>query len=209
MARTSRSRDIILAFIKTFRDEHGYAPTVREIAHHCGLKSTSVVQHHLNHLQKAGLITKTRERFRSIAIAGERTGTAMVPLIGTIAAGHPIWVPSVDASGMDAEKTIEVPSGILRGKRDVFALEVRGNSMVDAMIADSDVVLMEKVTDVTNGDVVACWLRNEQEVTLKRIYFENGTVRLQPCNPYMMPVYHKKENVEIQGRVIAVVRILR
>jgi repressor LexA len=79
--------------------------------------------------------------------------------------------------------------------------------MVDAMIADGDIVLMEPVKRVSNGDVVAAWLKNEQEITLKKLYLEGGQVRLQPCNPYMMPIYHEADNVEIQGRVIAVLRV--
>ena len=96
---------------------------------------------------------------------------------------------------------------LAHGKKNVYALRVRGNSMVDAMIADGDIVIMEPVKRVNNGDVVAAWLKNEQEITLKKIHFEGGQVRLQPCNPYMMPIYHKADNVEIQGRVIAVIRV--
>jgi repressor LexA len=96
---------------------------------------------------------------------------------------------------------------MIKGKKRVYALRVRGNSMVDAMIADGDIVLMDPVKKVNNGDVVAAWLKSEQEITLKKIHFEGGQVRLQPCNPYMMPIYHKADNVEIQGRVIAVIRI--
>jgi repressor LexA len=94
----------------------------------------------------------------------------------------------------------------MRGKKDVYALLVRGNSMVDAMIGDGDTVIMEKADDIKNGDVVACWLEKEQEVTLKKIYFEDEKLRLQPCNPYMLPMYHEKGNVQVQGRLVAVLR---
>lgn len=206
MTRTSNARDSILSFIRAFRQKNGYAPTIREIAHHCGAKSHSVVQYHLNQLEKAGLITKEKEKFRSLGITGEHGGVAMVPLLGVIAAGHPIEVPSIDRQSAEAQKMLEVPHEIVRGKDDLYALQVRGNSMVDAMIADSDIVVLEQTDNIKNGDVVACWLRKEQEVTLKKIYFEGGAVRLQPCNPYMSPMYHDAENVLVQGRVVAVLR---
>lgn len=102
---------------------------------------------------------------------------------------------------------VDVPREILKSGKDLFALEVRGNSMVDAMIADSDIVVMEQADDVRNGDVAACWLEKEQEVTLKKVYFEKDKVRLQPCNPYMLPMYHDAANVRIQGKVVAVLRM--
>jgi repressor LexA len=207
MARTSNTREAILDFIRTFRQNNGYSPTIREIALQCGIKSTSVVQYHLNHLEKAGLITKGREKFRSLGIAGEGGESVFVPIVGTISAGHPIWVPSVDQHNFEAEKTIEVPREVARGRRNIYALQVRGNSMVDAMIADSDIVVMEQAVDIKNGDVAACWLGKEQEVTLKKVFFEGDKVRLQPCNPYMLPVYHDAGNVRFQGRVIAVLRL--
>ncbi len=206
MPRITKSREKILEFIKIFRQNNGYSPTVREVAHHCGIRSTSVVQYHLNHLEKSGLITKGREKFRSLGVVGEAGEIVAVPLLGVISAGHPIWVPSVDRWSAEAQRMIEVPREITKGKQQLFALQVRGNSMVDAMIADSDIVIMEQAGDIKNGDVVACWLEKEQEVTLKKIFFDNGEVRLQPCNPYMLPVYHDAGNVKVQGRVIAVIR---
>lgn len=206
MPRTTDTREKILDFIKTFRQDNGYSPSVREVAEHCGVKSPSVVQYHLNHLQEAGFITKDKDRSRSLGVVGETDDIVKVPLLGVIAAGQPIWVPSVDKWSIEAQTMIGVPSEITRGKKELYALQVRGNSMVDAMIADGDTVIMEKADDVVNGDVVACWLENEQEVTLKKIYFEDERVRLQPCNPYMLPVYHPRENVQVQGRLVSVLR---
>ena len=149
---------------------------------------------------------RVKIRSRSIEIVGETKEVALVPLLGVIAAGQPIWVPSADKWSAEAERMIEVPGEIMRGKKEVYALLVRGNSMVDAMIGDGDTVIMEKADDIKNGDVVACWLEKEQEVTLKKIYFEDEKLRLQPCNPYMLPMYHEKENVQVQGRLVAVLR---
>lgn len=206
MPRTTNTRETILDFIKTFRLRKGYSPSVREVADQCGIKSPSVVQYHLNQLEKAGLIRKSKDTSRSIEIVGEAKEVALVPLLGVIAAGQPIWVPPADKWSAEAERMIEVPRELMRGKKDVYALQVRGNSMVDAMIGDGDTVIMEKAGDIKNGDVVACWLEKEQEVTLKKIYFEDERLRLQPCNPYMLPMYHEKENVQVQGRLVAVLR---
>ena len=207
LANTSQTRERILSFISDFRETKGYAPTVREIAQGCGVTSPSVVHYHLNRLELAGLITKEKEKFRSISITDERKHPTQVPVLGIIAAGHPIWVPSADTWSTMAARLIEVPQEITKGRKNLYALEVRGNSMVDAMIADGDIVVMEQTSNIKNGDVAACWLKNEQEVTLKKVYCEDDRVRLQPCNPYMMPLYYDGTNVEIQGKVVAVIRI--
>ncbi|HNT43285.1 MAG TPA: transcriptional repressor LexA [Syntrophorhabdaceae bacterium] len=207
MPRKTDTRENILDFIRTFRRENGYSPSVREVARHCGIKSPSVVQYHLDQLEQTGLITRDRDRSRSVGIVGEEGEVPQVPLLGVIAAGQPIGVPSADRWNSEAQRMVDVPREVLKSRKDLFALEVRGNSMVDAMIADSDIVVMEQVDDVRNGDVAACWLEREQEVTLKKVYFEKDKVRLQPCNPYMPPLYHDAANVRIQGRVVAVLRM--
>ena len=207
MPRKTNTRESILEFIRTFRRDNGYSPSVREVARHCGIKSPSVVQYHLDQLQQTGFITKDKDRSRSVGVVGETSQAAEVPLLGVIAAGQPIGVPSVDKWSSEAERMIDVPREIMKGRKDLFALRVRGNSMVDAMIADSDIVVMEQADTIKNGDVAACWLENEQEVTLKKVFFEKDRVRLQPCNPYMLPMYHDADNVRIQGRVVAVFRM--
>jgi repressor LexA len=207
MPRKTNTRESILEFIRTFRRDNGYSPSVREVARNCGIKSPSVVQYHLDQLQQTGFITKDKDRSRSVGVVGETLQAAEVPLLGVIAAGQPIGVPSVDKWSSEAERMIDVPREIMRGRKDLFALQVRGNSMVDAMIADSDIVVMEQADIIKNGDVAACWLENEQEVTLKKVFFEKDRVRLQPCNPYMLPMYHDAANVRFQGRVVAVLRM--
>jgi repressor LexA len=202
----SGNREKILTLIRDFRAAKGYSPTVREIAEQAGITSTSVVQYHLDRLERDGAITRQKDKFRSILLPDDRAPRTEVPLLGTIAAGQPVWVPAADAWA-SAER-VSVPADAVAGKTNIFALRVRGNSMVDAMIAEGDIVLMEQPRDVRNGDVVAAWLKNEQEVTLKKIYYEEGRVRLQPCNPYMLPIWHKATNVEVQGRVIAVIRLM-
>jgi repressor LexA len=202
-----RTRDKVLDFIISFKQRKGYAPTVKEIAENCRITSLSVVQYHLDQLEQAGLIRRDKNKSRSINPVGEERSGQEVPLLGTIAAGHPIGVP--DSETWDnAANRIEVPAFMVRERERTFALEVRGNSMVDAMIADGDIVVMYHTLDIKNGDVVAAWLKNEQEVTLKKIYFEGEQVRLQPCNPFMMPFYQPAANVEVQGKVIGVIRAM-
>jgi|WetSurMetagenome_2_1015567.scaffolds.fasta_scaffold47116_2 repressor LexA len=200
-----RTRDRVLNFITAFKRRKGYAPTVKEIADNCTITSLSVVQYHLDQLEQAGLIKREKNKSRSISTVGEPKIGCEVPLLGVIAAGHPIGVPDSETWETAANR-IEVPAYIVQGRQGTYALEVRGNSMVDAMIGDGDVVIMHHTYDVKNGDVVAAWLKNEQEVTLKKIYFEGDQVRLQPCNPFMMPFYQPATNVEVQGKVIGVIR---
>jgi repressor LexA len=243
--KPSPARERILGFIGDFRAAKGYSPTVREIAEGCGISSPSVVHYHLNALERAGLLNREKEKFRSISIpqksiegarvapstgeagwslplnarrarsvfpreqepGGDLRESIDVPLLGVIAAGHPISVPSQTVQ--EATEHVAVPADMIRGNTSAYALRVKGNSMVDAMIADEDIVIMEQSTNVNNGDVVAVWLKNEQEVTLKKIYVEGDRIRLQPCNPYMMPIYHDAANVEVQGRVMGVLRTLK
>jgi repressor LexA len=157
-------------------------------------------------LEKEGHISRDPEVFRSIQLTG-RKNVVSVPLLGSIAAGEPIPVPSEDTWTSQAIETIELTDEVTRGKR-VYALKVKGLSVVDALIDDGDIVLMEPVTAAENGDMVAAWLKDKQEVTLKRIYVEPERVCLKPANKLMEPIYQRPENVEIQGRVVGVIRKL-
>jgi len=200
------TRQKIIEFIRDFYDEHGYAPTVRDIVKGCKLSSTAVVQHHLKVLESEHQIERDSKVFRSIQLP-DRKSTIHVPVLGTIAAGTPIPVMSSDTWHSEALGTLELSSEITGGK-EVFALRVSGQSMIDALIDDGDIVLMEPVKSAENGDMVAAWLKKEEEVTLKRFFKENGQIRLQPANSQMKPIYCDAMNVEIQGRVVAVIRTL-
>ena len=202
----SETREHILKFIRDFIDDRGYAPTVRDIVKGCSLSSTAVVQHHLNVLEREGHIHRDPEVFRSIQLANRRN-IVSVPLLGTIAAGEPIPVPAPETWASRALEVLELSDELTQGKQ-VYALRVKGLSMVDALIDDGDIILMEPVTTADNGDMVAVWLKNEQEVTLKRIYFEQERVCLRPGNRLMAPLYHHPENVEVQGRVVGILRKL-
>lgn len=205
-AGISDTRERIFKFIRDFIDDRGYAPTVRDILKGCSLGSTAVVQHHLNVLEKEGRIRRDPEVFRSIQLT-DRKNVVSVPLLGSIAAGEPIPVPAPETWASQAIEILEVTDEVTQGK-EVYALKVKGLSMVDALIDDGDILLMEPVTSAENGDMVAVWLKDEQEVTLKRIYREPGKVCLKPANKLMEPMYQRPENVEIQGRVVGVLRKL-
>ena len=119
-------------------------------------------------------------------------------------------VPTSDArSFTDSADTVEIPQELVGNKENVFALRVKGTSMIDALIDDGDIVLMEYTNTAEDGDMVAAWLEAEEEVTLKRFYREPGRIRLQPANSQMDPIYVSPDNLSIKGKVIGVVRMLQ
>ncbi len=211
-SQLSVKRRQIVDFILQFMEERGYPPTVRDIQSGCGISSTSVVDYHLKVLEKEGHLRRDPEVSRGIELLGRASALAakvQIPVIGQIAAGEPIPVP--DSGTWDAAAGadfLEVTADIARGRQDIYALKVKGMSMVDALINDGDVVLMQYVSTVDNGEMAAVWLKAEREVTLKKVYIEPERVRLQPANSQMKPIYADPRNIEIQGRVIAVIRQL-
>jgi repressor LexA len=199
----------ILDFIRKFLDKRGYAPTVRDIARGCNISTPSVVQHHLNKLESQGHIYRDPEVFRSIRLVEKkREAVSSVPLMGTIAAGQPIPVPTADSWTSIPEETLQLTDEVTRGKKGIYALRVKGTSLIDALVGDGDIVLMQPASTVEEGEVAAVWLKTEQEVTLKKVYHEAGRIRLQPANKEMEPIYYPPEEVEIQGRVIGILRKL-
>lgn len=210
MKKLSDKQRHIIKYIDRFLSDKGYPPSIRDIQAGCGISSTSVVDYNLNILESRGYISRHAEVSRGIRLIN-RTPTSEslvpVPVIGLIAAGEPIPVPAPDTWDMAAvSETMGVPSELTRGREDVYALRVKGMSMVDALINDGDIVLMQHVNTVENGEMAAVWLRAEKEATLKKVYVESDRVRLQPANNQMQPLYADPDNVEIQGRVIAVIR---
>jgi len=205
MAHLPKSRLRILDFIRAFFREKGYAPTVRDIVRGCGISTSSVVQHHLNMLEKEGYIRRDPKVFRSIRLI-EKKPVAQVPLLGTIAAGEPIPVPTPDTWTTISEETVEITEELMRGREGLYALKVKGNSMIDALIDDGDIVIMQQAGAVADGDMAAVWLKKQQEVTLKKVYRDGERIRLQPANRQMKSIYQDPDNVEIQGRVVGVIR---
>ena len=212
MDKLSERQRHIMDFIRKFLRENGYPPTIREIGEAAHISSTSVVDYNLKGLERLGLIRRDRTISRGIEIVAEsarrlRDSIVRVPVLGRIAAGQPIPVPEENAAYADEDEVLELTRDILRGYGDeLYALRVQGNSMIDALVSDGDIVIMRPQHMVENGEMAAVWLKEQRETTLKRFYREGNVVRLQPANPTMQPLFVPAGNVEIQGKVVAVVR---
>ncbi len=206
MALSERQQGM-LAFIERHIRQSGRPPTIREIGRAVGISSTSVVDYNLQVLERRGLVERDREVSRGIRLVGEPTSersVVSVPLMGVIAAGEPIPVPEDGPVG----ESIELTREILKQEEGIYALEVKGDSMIDALIHDGDIVVMKHQREASNGDMVAVWIKDRGETTLKRFYRENDQIRLQPANPLMDPIYLHPRDVEIQGKVMVVIRQL-
>jgi repressor LexA len=209
MSDLSSKQQQILEFLAEFLDEKDYPPSIRDIQIGCGISSTSVVDYNLRKLEDKGMIRRDREVSRGIEVLGtkkRRSKVIEIPILGSIAAGTPISVPTSDRWASDAEDSVTVTEDMVRGRQDVFALRVKGTSMIEDLIDDGDIVFLEPANRAENGDRVAVWLKDKGEVTLKRFYHEGARVRLQPANSTMEPIYTTPENVEIQGKFISSLR---
>ena len=216
MEDLSPRQQAILGFIRSHTEENGYPPSIREIGRSVGISSTSVVNYNLNVLEQRNYIERQRDISRGIRLAPEaqeeETQKAemalQIPLVGVIVAGYPVPVPDSDFAAFD--EAILVTRDIVRDTKDVYALRVQGDSMIDALINDRDIVIVKRQQEVRNGDMVAAWLREEKETTLKYFFWEGPEnrrmVRLQPANPAFEPIIVHPSNLEIQGKVVAVVR---
>jgi repressor LexA len=205
----------IIDFLRSFALRRNYPPTVRDIVKGCQISSTSVVDYNLNILEREGYIRRHPGISRGIELISTKdttNHTVKIPIVGLIAAGEPIPVPSPDTwDTVASSDTLEITEELTRGKDMLYALKVKGYSMIDALINDGDIVLMQNVNTVENGETAAVWLKAEKEVTLKKVFRESakgGRIRLQPANSQMKPIYADPDNVEIQGRVIGVIRQL-
>lgn len=202
----SQRQERILDYIKNFVQREGYPPAIRQIQEDLKISSTSVVAYNLRALEQKGYIRRSNKISRGIELLVEEDQGYSVPLLGAIAAGQPIPVPGESIP----EETIDVPQefGPPERLKEIYALRVKGHSMIDALVDDGDVVLLHYQPTAENGQMVAVRLRDENEVTLKRIYWEGQQVRLQPANVTMSPIYVRADNVEVQGRVVGVIRRL-
>ena len=213
----------ILKFLEKFQAENGYPPSIREIGENTNISSTSVVNYYLNQLEEMNYIERENNVSRGIRLLRNLEGKLLtaaqtvadmftVPVIGRIVAGEPVPVPSSDFNYFDSETGIDIARSLLPTKEktdDLFALEVQGDSMIDAMVNDGDIVVMRSVTQANNGEMVAVWLADRDETTLKYFFLENGRVRLQPANPLMKPIIiDDPAHVQVQGKVVLVIRRL-
>jgi len=211
----SKRQQRMLRAIRGFIEENGYPPSMRQLGKLAGISSTSVVSYNLDVRQRKGHIVRDPDVSRGLRLVEDmedsygRDGRVSVPLLGVIAAGEPIPVPDSDFSQADYD-ALDLANDLVPETGDVYALEVRGTSMIDALIDDGDIVLMRHQTNARNGDTIAAWLKDEKATTLKTLYWEqNGAMaRLQPANPFMEPIYVHAKDLEIQGRIIGVIRRL-
>ena len=205
----------ILAFLREFMRDNGYPPSVRDVVDGCKLSSTSVADYNLRILERQGHIRRDPERARTIVLTEplEPAGAVAaveplrVPLLGAIAAGTRVVAPE-GSDAKHADEHLQVTPDMLGGRdpSTLFAVTVRGDSMIDALIADGDTVIFEQAQTVENGQMGAFWLREENISTLKRFYREGKRIRLQPENPAMEPILTEPDNLEIQGRVVSILR---
>ena len=199
---TKRQRQV-LGWIEEFIDEHGMPPTVREIGAHYGIASSSVFDH-LKALERKGCLRRGNLGARSLIIEGRRSEGAanadavVVPVMGRIAAGVP------DYAVEEPSETITVEKRLARG-RELYALRVEGDSMMDAGILDGDLVIIRKQDTADNGDIVVALIKDES--TLKRFYRKQDHVRLEPANHAREPIRVRTDEFRIQGKVIGVQRI--
>jgi repressor LexA len=198
MAITRRQKEV-MDFLSAFTQKNGYSPSYEEIAGGLGVNSLATVHKHVTNLQNKGLLQRAHNRSRSIDVLPVRTGrkgSERVPLMGRIAAGRPV-------EAIESAESISL--GEIIGNREVFALEVRGDSMRDEHIVSGDYVLVERTQTAREGEIVVALIDNS-EATLKRFYREGNVIRLQPSNAEMAPIYAPAASVNIQGKVLGVLR---
>jgi len=197
MRASHENQQKILDFIKSEIEEKGYPPSVREICAAVGLRSTSTVHAHLNHLEAQGLIRRDPTKPRALEVVdGTQPRGRSVPLVGRVTAGQPILaIENID-------EYLTLPQSVL-GQGKMFSLRVEGESMIEAGIMDGDIVVLRQQDTAENGEIVVA-MTPDDEATLKRIFYENGRVRLQPENSAMAPIY--VESATVLGKLVALIR---
>ena len=219
MVKLSERQQMIMSFIENFIEEHDYPPTIRDIQNGCNISSTSVVAYNLDKLKDGGQLNRHSEVSRglSLASAGSNSNkfksteidSVAVPLLGTIAAGSPFPMPENDTwSDLSGSELIDLPQAIVGPGDNVYALKVRGESMIDDLITDGDLVIMEKASTVRNGQMAAVRIKSDNSTTLKNFYSEGPRIRLEPANSQMSAQIFPSDDVEVLSKVVAVWRYL-
>ena len=198
MALTRRQRQVY-DFISEFVAEQGYSPSLEEIGEAFGLSSVATVHKHVQHLVEKGFLKKAWNRSRSVEpVGGSGTGLSSLPLVGVVAAGHPI-------EAIENADSYDVPRNMVPRGGEGFVLRVRGDSMKDEQIRDGDYVVVESRSEARNGETVVALLHG-QDATLKKFYRKGSRVRLEPANQSMQPIEVAARDVEIRGVVCALLR---
>jgi repressor LexA len=197
---TSEKQREMLAFIEDFVDKQGYPPTYEEIRVGLAISTKSLVNYHLDALQSAELLTRAPNTPRGIRLTGE-TGTRRVPMIAEIGTD---LLPVL--TELDPQDVIELTYDIVPNGDNLYAIKVQNGSLLDALVNEGDILIMQPQTQAQNGELVAARLIGQDETTFRRYYRENGHVRLQPDNPTMEALLVKPDAVQVQGKVVAVIR---
>ncbi|MEL6177865.1 MAG: transcriptional repressor LexA [Myxococcota bacterium] len=213
MKKLTERQRLVLEFIINQLDERGYPPTIREIGEHMEIRSTNGVNDHLKALERKGYLVRDESKSRALRPLFSADGTPLqtsapvtvqnVPLIGRIAAGNPI------EAIQHSEETITVGEGLLGKSKEIFALRVKGESMIDDGILDGDIIFVGRQLDAAQGDITAVMV--DGEATVKRFYREDGRIRLQPANSAMEPIFVDADefrDTQILGKVLGVFRQL-
>ena len=230
----SERQKSILAFIAEFVEGNNYPPTIREIGTACGISSTSVVKYNLTKLEREQLIRRDKEVSRGLSLAWERLqevglaanltgaptpreradndsggpfqGFFQIPVLGFIAAGQPIQVETTDH--LSADEWLDLNGSLFRNPAELYALRVQGDSMIDASVLDGDIVILRHQERAENGEMVAAWIDNKNETTLKHFYLEGDQVRLRPANASYPEMFLPAADVSVKGKVVSVIRQL-
>ncbi len=200
MKAITERQQAIYQFIQETTVRRGMPPTMREIGGKFGIRSTNGVEKHLLALERSGHIVRERGKSRGIAVIGGSRPSGSVPLLGRVAAGIPVLSPE----NRESDLTVDLALFALRSSQQIFALGVRGDSMMDAHILNGDTVLVREQATAANGDIVVALV--EGEATVKRFFLEDGRVRLQPENSRMEPLYFNDGDLRIIGKVVGVMR---
>ena len=230
--KLSERQKSMLAFIAEFVEGNNYPPTIREIGTACGISSTSVVKYNLTKLERGKLIKRDKEVSRGLSLDWGRLQEAgladnmigapntdrgvrsdgssfnffQVPVLGYIAAGQPIQVETADH--FSADEWLDLNESLFRNPAELYALRVQGDSMIDASVLDGDIVILRHQERAENGEMVAAWIDNKNETTLKHFYLEGDQVRLRPANPSYPEMFLPAADVSVKGKVVSVIRQL-
>jgi len=209
----------VLQFLADYQNKFNRPPSIREIGVKVGISSTSVVNYDLEQLVKRGYLERDERVSRGLRLTNkvkevlQMVGDVLrVPILGPIAAGLPLpdLQPGTTFITENEAHAVDIARSLLPAKEkgnDLFALEVKGDSMIDAMINDGDIVVMKPAIEARNGEMVAVWLPDESAATLKYFFKEKDRYRLQPANPTMKAIYIRKDQpLEIKGKVVMVIR---
>ena len=228
--KLSERQKSMLAFIAEFVEENNYPPSIRDIGTACSISSTSVVKYNLTKLERDKLIKRDKEVSRGLSLDWARLQEAgladnlagapstdqggdgssfsffQVPVLGHIAAGEPIQIETTDH--YSADEWLDLNEALYRNPAELYALRVQGDSMIDASVLDGDIVILRHQERAENGEMVAAWIDNQNETTLKHFYLEGDRVRLRPANPSYPEMFLPAADVSVKGKVVSVIRQL-